>query len=123
MNLDSGEMAFISQELKDALKQFDDAQLESFGKVFGNVEEAQKEGFTVPFEVGENINIKGCHFRVNNFVPAHNHPEEEPVRQEFQSDRAVSVPRRYRHFPACNSIYYPFRPCCRCRCIPAGWMS
>lgn len=35
------------------------------------IKQLQEKGFTAIFEIGEEIEIKGCLFKVNNFVEEH----------------------------------------------------
>lgn len=63
MNADTGEMReFQMGNFKDAFGQPDlKKQEEEFLKKLGAL---KAEGFTVPFRVGDEVEIKGCRFRI-----------------------------------------------------------
>ena len=92
MNPDTGEMAYIAdEELKKAFKQADDESVDRLGKCFGSLKEATDNGFVVPFNVGENINIKGCHFRVNNFVQKHSFMNLKLIKKDDDPREAYTL--------------------------------
>ena len=69
MNPDSGQMGEINEDLK---KMFEEIKEPTKPFYFNSIKDAQENGFKIPFEVGEKVDIKGCHFIVNNFVQSHN---------------------------------------------------